>query len=766
MDEHRRLRSLLQYEVGKNKSNIVIKELDRNVKHMKQSSDNMEKENLDMEKKLTSLKERLIKDREEQTKMIGPRWRSSQQLKRKPEKQNRLRGGIKVLTDQPVENYKASSRTSKTSDFRLCGQCENRKAKVECNECAELYCSLCYKQFHSKGALRKHTWKSLEQNTKAHLIKSQHSPTSNTCKDSDDVTLILVSGKPAPQTPKPPPLTSSRYTPVKRTSSELSYKQISPDSSLFDQDQAIQKWRKDCYVAASSGCQPNSTPKQSGLNNDERKGKMEKTSPGRISTVAGNAWWEGTYDEEANAASFKDALNEWRRGEKELSVNSATERETSTRSTSVGTEEKVPNGSRKVDIKFTSKSTLSYMDRIIMKRYRKNPDTCFATVNGHFSLGMASSPGMKSSRTPSPKETTIEPIGLTPKNNSLKHRISSVTPSSNNIAINPLQEECFGGVESDAIPIITPAPSDCDIKKNDQLKPTTICVNIVELNCCEQADNVSKPLLPMITHERVTNEVQQKENSYPEEKKEREYVDISWRPPPRHQNMDDYFMLGITRTSLNKNSGGIVEMQRKEENVLVDGNKLITAGSVWSRESSYPSVPGSSSREDETKLDEEISSCREERMYSYGQLPTLTVGSYDFVHAPPPPVKGDNYHKVHRASTSFSLSAQPVDPWVDSDASLPGSRRPSHLSTFTPSRKTSREFDEKPIVEFEEELKAGLEDIISSRQEQDGREDFQAIDMLADQVSIMYGDNDDDSIEDNDEGSGLTTPDSLCNENH
>ncbi|XP_057301050.1 uncharacterized protein LOC130635660 isoform X5 [Hydractinia symbiolongicarpus] len=733
---------------------------------MKQSSDNMEKENLDMEKKLTSLKERLIKDREEQTKMIGPRWRSSQQLKRKPEKQNRLRGGIKVLTDQPVENYKASSRTSKTSDFRLCGQCENRKAKVECNECAELYCSLCYKQFHSKGALRKHTWKSLEQNTKAHLIKSQHSPTSNTCKDSDDVTLILVSGKPAPQTPKPPPLTSSRYTPVKRTSSELSYKQISPDSSLFDQDQAIQKWRKDCYVAASSGCQPNSTPKQSGLNNDERKGKMEKTSPGRISTVAGNAWWEGTYDEEANAASFKDALNEWRRGEKELSVNSATERETSTRSTSVGTEEKVPNGSRKVDIKFTSKSTLSYMDRIIMKRYRKNPDTCFATVNGHFSLGMASSPGMKSSRTPSPKETTIEPIGLTPKNNSLKHRISSVTPSSNNIAINPLQEECFGGVESDAIPIITPAPSDCDIKKNDQLKPTTICVNIVELNCCEQADNVSKPLLPMITHERVTNEVQQKENSYPEEKKEREYVDISWRPPPRHQNMDDYFMLGITRTSLNKNSGGIVEMQRKEENVLVDGNKLITAGSVWSRESSYPSVPGSSSREDETKLDEEISSCREERMYSYGQLPTLTVGSYDFVHAPPPPVKGDNYHKVHRASTSFSLSAQPVDPWVDSDASLPGSRRPSHLSTFTPSRKTSREFDEKPIVEFEEELKAGLEDIISSRQEQDGREDFQAIDMLADQVSIMYGDNDDDSIEDNDEGSGLTTPDSLCNENH
>lgn len=753
MDEHRRLRSLLQYE---------------NVKHMKQSSDNMEKENLNMEKKLTSLKERLIKDRGEQTKMIGPRWRSSQQLKRKPEKQNRLRGGIKVLTDQPVENYKASSRTSKTSDFRLCGQCENRKAKVECNECAELYCSLCYKQFHSKGALRKHTWKSLEQNTKAHVIKSQHSPTSNTCKDSDDVTLILVSGKPAPQTPKPPPLASNRYTPVKRTSSELSYKQLSPDSSPFDQDQAIHKWRKDCYVAASSGCQPNSTTKQSGLNNDERKGKMDKTSPGRISAVAGNAWWEGSYDEEANAASFKDALNEWRNEERGSTVNSASERETSTRSTSVGTEEKVPNESMKVNIKFTSKSTLSYMDRIIMKRYRKNPDACFATVNGHSSPGMASSPGMKSSRTPSPKETTIERIGLTPKNKSSKHRISSVTPSPEDIDINPLEEGRVGGVESDAIPIITPAPSDCDVKKNDQLKPTTNCVNIVELNCCEQADDVttSKPLLPMITHERDSNGVQQKENPNPEENNEREYVDISWRPPPKHQNMDDYFMLGITRTSLNNNSEGIVETKCKEENVLVDGNKLITAGSVWSRESSYPLVPGNSGREDETKLDEELSSYRDERMYSYGQLPTLTVGSYDFVHAPPPPVKGDNYHKVHRASTSFSLSAQPVDPWVDSDVSLPGSRRPSHLSTFTPSRKASREFDEKPIAEFEEELKAGLEDIISSRQEQDGREDFQAIDMLADQVSTMYGDNDDDSIEDNDEGSGLTTPDSLCNENH
>ena len=30
-----------------------------------------------------------------------------------------------------------------------------------CNECCENYCTPCFKQFHSKGALRKHTWMSI-----------------------------------------------------------------------------------------------------------------------------------------------------------------------------------------------------------------------------------------------------------------------------------------------------------------------------------------------------------------------------------------------------------------------------------------------------------------------------------------------------------------------------------------------------------------------------------------------------------------------------
>ncbi|CAH8474188.1 unnamed protein product [Heterobilharzia americana] len=37
-----------------------------------------------------------------------------------------------------------------------CGQCEDKRAVVSCQECSEYYCAKCFASFHMKGALRRH----------------------------------------------------------------------------------------------------------------------------------------------------------------------------------------------------------------------------------------------------------------------------------------------------------------------------------------------------------------------------------------------------------------------------------------------------------------------------------------------------------------------------------------------------------------------------------------------------------------------------------
>ena len=89
--------------------------------------------------------------------------------------------------------------------------------------------------------------------------------------------------------------------------------------------------------------------------------------------------------------------------------------------------------------------------------------------------------------------------------------------------------------------------------------------------------------------------------------------------------------------------------------------------------------------------------------------PRVSITSYDFLSAPPPLEKGENWHKLHRASTSlsFSLSPMPVDVWQDSDESSyfdfptrPGSRRVS-ANTF---------HKEHAIAEFNHDLKNKIQE--------------------------------------------------------
>lgn len=157
---------------------------------------------------------------------------------------------------------------------------------------------------------------------------------------------------------------------------------------------------------------------------------------------------------------------------------------------------------------------------------------------------------------------------------------------------------------------------------------------------------------------------------------------------------------------------------------------------------------------------------------------------YDFIEAMPPLCKGDNHDKLHRSSTSLSISAFPVDIWADSDASLPVSRRSSNLcnSVTNSSRKTSSNYESlsghsnnnnnaesSTILNFNK-LNLLAEEVIARRSEEScgansGDDNTDASDnpnlsyVVRTASANGYGGRDDgeEDIEDNDAGSGLTT---------
>ena len=147
--------------------------------------------------------------------------------------------------------------------------------------------------------------------------------------------------------------------------------------------------------------------------------------------------------------------------------------------------------------------------------------------------------------------------------------------------------------------------------------------------------------------------------------------------------------------------------------------------------------------------------------------------NYDFMQALPPLSKGDNHDKVHRSSTSLSISVLPIDIWADSDISLPVSRRSSNLcSSVTTSRKVSSNFEsltEQSVESVDDvttlnftKLNLLAEEVIARRSEGsanstddcDEKEGLSADNMKCNDDRQFEGDM---SIEDNDAGSGLTT---------
>ncbi|XP_067038102.1 uncharacterized protein [Acropora muricata] len=142
------------------------------------SSQQLEAETKKMEDRIRALKKQMFTEKEEREKFGGTRWTSGKAgplnnhahdvLKNESPKYDKTPKKLRLLGDKPLENYlrKAaiSSQPLNGVHASMCGQCDRNKAVLVCMECAEKYCASCFKSFHQKGALKKHTTQSVDQN--------------------------------------------------------------------------------------------------------------------------------------------------------------------------------------------------------------------------------------------------------------------------------------------------------------------------------------------------------------------------------------------------------------------------------------------------------------------------------------------------------------------------------------------------------------------------------------------------------------------------
>ncbi|KAF8571419.1 hypothetical protein P879_01449 [Paragonimus westermani] len=83
-------------------------------------------------------------------------------LKREPDSGKSTEEGIysevvrRLLNDTKSVTSNGVLTQTQTQCALICGQCDDKKAAVSCQECNEDYCARCFAQFHMKGALRRH----------------------------------------------------------------------------------------------------------------------------------------------------------------------------------------------------------------------------------------------------------------------------------------------------------------------------------------------------------------------------------------------------------------------------------------------------------------------------------------------------------------------------------------------------------------------------------------------------------------------------------
>ncbi|XP_041125815.1 zinc finger B-box domain-containing protein 1 [Polyodon spathula] len=324
-----------------------VKLKNRNVQEMRLETVQLQLESKDMESRLQQLRLSMSREKDEREKSGGFHWRSGQPgalathphgaPQNKENNLQKLSAGkvkIKILKDQseelrkPPESYRSPVgmiRSGKPKlQGKICGQCESKKAGLVCMECGEDYCVSCFAKFHQKGALKLHRMIPLQMEIQTSIstldvvseFKKQIDPEEFSVRTKQNDVVVEK------QLPVKNPL-----PPQKNTDAEVSFLDHGNDFEV----QSIRK-------------------------SNQNKGLL----------------LSGSFDEEESAKSFQQVLMEWRTG-KEKNEQEWKPYEAVPVFTGVSAVQADLSDARKpVDIDF-SEHSLSYMERLLLKKHRRTP---------------------------------------------------------------------------------------------------------------------------------------------------------------------------------------------------------------------------------------------------------------------------------------------------------------------------------------------------------------------------------------------------------
>ncbi|XP_075860254.1 zinc finger B-box domain-containing protein 1 isoform X2 [Microcebus murinus] len=320
---------------GKPGNSVKLK-YNKNAQELRMEKVRLELENQEMAKKLEEFRSTQSKEKEERE-SNGYHWKSGKVSKLGSQShmmsQNRghfikLSSGkvkLKLLKEQirePVKqpiNYKmANSFESEKPKIKgkVCGQCENKAALLVCLECGEDYCSGCFAKIHQKGALKLHRTTLLQ--AKSQILSSVLDVAHQFIKEVN------------PDEPKR----------ENNSTKETSKSQQKPKSPLLQ--------------GSSSEVEITTTE------------KAECTKP------RDRLLGEGSFDEEASAQSFQEALSQWRTGnhEENEKQNLHAAKPDSLEECEVQTNMKIWREPLNIEFK---ENSLSYMEKLWLKKHRRTP---------------------------------------------------------------------------------------------------------------------------------------------------------------------------------------------------------------------------------------------------------------------------------------------------------------------------------------------------------------------------------------------------------
>ncbi len=243
-----------------------------------------------------------------------------------------------------------------------------------------------------------------------------------------------------------------------------------------------------------------------------------------------------------------------------------------------------------------------------------------------------------------------------------------------------------------------------------------------------------------------------------------------WKPSTNYVGLDSFFTAGVEKENKKNLEKYSVESKALKNPPNVSDCPVITVGfkgswrpdSSWSNVSEPISDDGlqSSGKENNNRNKSPLTSQKpreKDRLakpsntsIDHGTLtnnatPRVSLTDFDFLSAMPPMSKGDDFNKIHRASTAtlFALSPQPPDVWNDdSEYELLNSPK---VSKSPKNKSVLNEFDED-----ERALEALSNEIAdNNKQTEERTENIQK--------RVEEWEEDSLSIEDNDDGSGLTS---------